>query len=401
MPPEVYPVTQVARYLRDLVEGDPVLGDVWVAGEISNYTLAQSGHIYFTLKDQGAQLRCVFFRSNNLPHRRHMQVGASLVIHGRTSLYIERGDLQFIVDFVQPAGVGALQAEFERRRERYDAEGLFEPSRKRPLPAFPMHVGIVTSAQGAALQDIRTVLARRWPLARLTLSPAQVQGESAAVEVADAIRSLTPRGLPQQWPDVMIVGRGGGSIEDLWAFNEEPVIRAIFASPIPVVSAVGHETDITLADLVADQRAPTPSAAAELVAPDRLEVGSAVTRMSASTYMHVSRKLAASSQSVDRAMSRIERRLPETGSLHRRIGGHADRLRHAMGRSISEAREQTAGLSARLRTLSPFATLDRGYAIVSRPDGGVIADAASATAGDQLVIQWRDGTRSARVESGT
>jgi len=401
VPTEVYPVALAVRYVRDLLEADPVLGDIWIAGEISACTLASSGHMYFTLKDESAQIRCVFFRSHNMAHRHQMEAGASLVVHGRASVYAERGELQFVVDFVQPAGVGALQAEFERRRAGYEAEGLFDSSRKRALPVFPRHIGVVTSADGAAMHDIRTVLGRRWPLARVTVQHATVQGDAAAGEIAGAIRAITPRDAPDRWPDVLIVGRGGGSIEDLWAFNEDPVIRAIFACPIPVVSAVGHETDFTLADLVADRRAPTPSAAAELVVPDRLEVTETIRRISSGTYMHVTRALAASSQSVDRSVTRIERRLPETSALHRGISSRADRMRHTVGRSIAEAREHTVSVAARLRTLSPLATLDRGYALVGRPDGTPIPRAEAAAAGDALVIRWRDGTRPARVESGS
>ena len=401
MPTEVYPVALAVRYVRDLLDADPVLGDLWIAGEISTFTLASSGHMYFTLKDESAQLRCVFFRNQNMAHRQHMEAGASLVVHGRASVYAERGELQFIVDFVQPAGVGALQAEFERRRAQYEAEGLFDPSRKRALPAFPRHIGVVTSADGAALHDIRTVLGRRWPLAQVTVQHATVQGDAAAEEIAAAIRAITPRDEPNRWPDVLIVGRGGGSIEDLWAFNEDPVVRAIFACPIPVVSAVGHETDFTLADLVADRRAPTPSAAAELVAPDRAEVADAIRRISSATYMQVTRALAASSQSVDRSVARIDRRLPETSLLHRGVSSRADQMRHAVGRSVAEAREHTVNVAARLRTLSPAATLERGYALVARPDGTPVPRADAATVGEPLVIRWRDGTRSARVESGS
>lgn len=400
MPPEVRAVWQVARYLRERVEGDPALRDIWIGGEISNLTTASSGHMYFTLKDQGGALRCVFFRNQNMPHRKHMQSGASLVAHGQVSFYAERGDLQFIVDFVQPAGVGALQAEFERRRARFEAEGLFDPSRKRPLPKFPRRIGVVTSAKGAALHDITTVLARRWPLATVLFQPAAVQGEEAAVDIAEAIRSIAPKSRPEDCPDVLIVGRGGGSTEDLWAFNEEPVIRAIFGCPVPVVSAVGHETDTTLADLVADRRAPTPSAAAELVAPDRIDVARRVQSLSAGNLMRVSRRLTGAHQSVDRTVNRLERRVPDTRPLHRSVSAHADRMKHAAGRSVAEAREQTASVAARLRTLSPLATLDRGYALVNRQDGTPVSEAGSTQAGDLLAVRWRDGTRTARVESG-
>jgi len=400
VPPEVRAVWQVARYLRERVEGDPALRDLWIGGEVSNLTIASSGHMYFTLKDQGGALRCVFFRNQNMPHRKHMQAGASLVAHGLVSFYAERGDLQFIVDFVQPAGVGALQAEFERRRAQFEAEGLFDPARKRALPLFPRRIGVVTSAKGAALHDITTVLERRWPLATVLLQPAAVQGDEAAVDIADAIRSIAPQGRPELWPDVLIVGRGGGSTEDLWAFNEEPVVRAIFGCPVPVVSAVGHETDTTLADLVADRRAATPSAAAELVAPDRSEVARRVQSLSAGNLMRVTRRVAAARQNVDRVVGRLDRRLSDTRPLHRGVSTRADRMKHAVGRDVAQAREHIASVAARLRTLSPLATLDRGYALVNREDGTPVSHAAGTQGGDRVAIRWRDGTRAARVESG-
>lgn len=399
MPPEVRAVWQVTRYLRERVDGDPHLRDLWIGGEVSNLTIASSGHIYFTLKDNSGALNCVFFRNQNAPHRKHMQAGVSLVAHGAVTFYAERGNLQFMVDFVQPAGVGALQAEFERRKAQFEAEGLFEESRKRPLPKFPTRIGVVTSAKGAALHDIQTVLERRWPMATIMLQHAIVQGDEAAVDIAEAIRSIAPKGRPDLCPDVLIVGRGGGSTEDLWAFNEEPVVRAIFGCPVPVVSAVGHETDTTLADLVADRRAPTPSAAAEMVAPDRVEVARHVQAIEARGLMHVSRRLAAFSQSVDRTMARLDRQLPDTRPLHRGIAAHADRMKHEVQRSIVDAREQTAGLAAQLRTLSPLATLDRGYALVAREDGSPVPSATAGQPGEALQIRWRDGTRTARLES--
>jgi exodeoxyribonuclease VII large subunit len=401
VPPEVRAVWQVARYLRERVDGDPHLRDLWIGGEVSNLTIASSGHMYFTLKDNGGALNCVFFRNQNQPHRQHMKAGVSLVAHGAVTFYAERGNLQFMVDFVQPAGVGTLQAEFERRKAQFEAEGLFEESRKRPLPVFPRRIGVVTSAKGAALHDIQTVLERRWPMATLMLQHAAVQGEEAAVDIADAIRSIAPKNDPSRCPDVLIVGRGGGSTEDLWAFNEEPVVRAIFGCPVPVVSAGGHETDTTLADLVADRRAPTPSAAAEMVAPDRVDVARHVQSLQARGLMHVSRRLAASSQTVDRTITRIERQLPDTRPLHRGITGRADSMMHAVHRIVVKEREQTAGLAARLRTLSPLATLDRGYALVAREDGVTpVPSVGDVQPGEAVQIRWRDGTRTARVESG-
>ena len=408
MPPEVRPVWQVVRYLRELVSREAALADLWVAGEVSNLTAASSGHLYFTLKDpsnqQGAgQLNCVFFRNNNIGQRDLVVNGGSLVVHGGITFYEPRGSLQLMVDFVQPAGVGARQAEFERRKARFEAEGLFDPGRKRTLPRFPQRIGVVTSARGAAIHDIQTVLERRWPLATIVFRPTVVQGDDAAVSVAEAVRDIAPtstngRGAKAPMPDVVIVGRGGGATEDLWAFNEEPVVRAIFGCPVPVVSAVGHETDTTLADLVADRRAPTPSAAAELVAPDRAEVARAIANMGARRDVYITRAVAAGRESVDRVTQRMARGLPATAPLHRRVAAQADLLRHLALRTTSEARERTASLASRLRTLSPEATLGRGYALVSTDDGTPVGSAAAVAPGDAIDVRWRDGGVLARVE---
>ena len=401
MPPtEVRPVWQVVRYLRELVAQDRVLADLWVGGEVSNLTAASSGHLYFTLKDQGGQLRCVFFRSANVNQRALVKNGTSLIAHGAVSVYVERGDVQLMIDFVQPAGVGAEQAEFERRKARFEAEGLFDPARKRALPRFPRRIGVVTSARGAAFHDIQTVLARRWPLATLVFRPAIVQGEEAAVSVADAIRTIAPqRSRPDLLPDVLIVGRGGGANDDLSAFNEEPVVRAIFGCPIPVVSAVGHETDTTLADLVADVRAPTPSAAAELVAPDRLDIARRVDGLRARQDMRIARAVASARESVGRTTQQMARRLPDTAPMHRSVAQHADGLRHTLLRTTSEARERIAGSVHRLQALSPNATLDRGYALVSREDGTPVSRAAGLAVDEAIEVRWSDGSHGARVES--
>ena len=397
---EVRPVWQVVRYLRELLAHDPALADLWVGGEISNLTAASSGHLYFTLKDQGGQLRCVFFRSQNMSQRNLVANGASLIVHGAVTVYEQRGDIQLMVDFVQPAGVGAQQAEFERRKARFEAEGLFDPARKRALPRFPRRIGVVTSARGAAFHDIQTVLERRWPLATIVFCPAVVQGDEAAVSVAEAVRNIAPvRATPDRWPDVLIVGRGGGANDDLSAFNEEPVVRTIFGCPIPVVSAVGHETDITLADLVADVRAPTPSAAAELVAPDRLDIVRRIDALRARQDVRVARAVAGARESVERTTNTMTRRLPDTAPLHRRVALHTDGLRHELLRATSEARERIAGSVHRLQALSPTATLERGYALVSRPDGTPVPRAAEVATGDAMTVRWSDGSAEARVES--
>jgi exodeoxyribonuclease VII large subunit len=397
--PEVHPVWHVLRHLRALVEQDRFLSDLWIGGEVSNLTLASSGHIYFTLKDDGAALRCVFFRNKNVGQRDRLQEGASVIIHGAASVYEQRGELQFVVDFVQAAGVGALAAEFERRKARFEGEGLFAPERKRRLPRFPRCIGVVTSARGAAFHDIQTVLARRWPSARVRFMPCQVQGEEAAVDIAEAVRSIAPHHAPEEWPDVVIVGRGGGSAEDLWAFNEEPVIRAIFGCPVPVVSAVGHETDVSLADLVADVRAPTPSAAAEMVAPDRLEVSRAVEVMRQRQHVFLARSVAQARENLQRCAHRMDRSLPDIARTRHEVAIHVDLMRTAVGAAVAQAREGTGALMSRLRALSPLSTLERGYAIVSAPSGTIIASAAEAAPGDAIEIRWHDGKRPARIES--
>ncbi len=395
MPPEVYPVQQVTRYLKELLETNHHLNEIWVAGEVSNLSLASSGHIYFTLKDARGALRCAFFRNRNVGQRTRLDEGVSVVVYGSLSLYEQRGDLSFVVDFVQPEGTGALAAEFERQRARFEEEGLFALERKRPLPRFPERIGVVTSATGAVFHDICDVLGRRWPLATIVLQPTPVQGDGAAPLIADAIRTLTrERDL-----DVLIVARGGGSAEDLWAFNEEPVLRAIFACPVPVVSAVGHETDNTLADLVADRRAPTPSAAAELVAPDRLVVARHIGTMQRHAAVEATRAVASARERTDLRTLAIGRSLPDLAGLRRRIRERAALASRALtGRTRHEA-DRIHTIEARLATLSPLATLERGYALVARPDGVPVTSAASLGAGDPVALHFHDGHRAARIEA--
>src|SRR4030042_1265687 len=264
---QIYSVTEGAAYLKELLETPPHLADLWISGEISNLSRSPAGHVYFSLKDETAQLRCVFFRRPNMGAP--LQQGMQIVAHGRVSLYEVRGDLQFYVDFVQPEGVGVLHAQFERLKAQLEEEGLFDEARKRPLPRFPRRIGVVTSPVGAVFHDICNILGRRWPLAEVVLAPTAVQGAEAGPGVVCALAALND----EESIELIIVARGGGSLEELWAFNEEPVARAIYGSRGPRVSAIGHETDYTIADFVADLRAPTPSAAAEPVAPHRLQVG--------------------------------------------------------------------------------------------------------------------------------
>ena len=397
-PQDAYPVSAVTRYLRELLQGNRHLTDIWIEGEVSNLSTPASGHIFFTLRDRTAALRCVFFRNRNVGQRDRIEDGASLVVHGSISLYEQRGELSFQVDFVQPAGEGALAAEFERRRAGFEQEGLFAMERKRPLPRFPLRIGVVTSPTGAVIRDITSVLARRWPMARLLLSPAPVQGAGAAEAIAEAMQLLAR----DHEPDVIIVARGGGSAEDLWAFNEDPVVRAIYASPIPVVSAVGHETDTTLADLVADVRAATPSAAAELVAPDRAEVARAVSSLRARGEVRVTRGLAAGRETLDGGVGALVAALPAVTERRRRVAERATSAVRLIEQGVARARERSAEVVGRLTALSPVATLERGYAIVERAaedGGGIVSRAAELSAGDRVTLQLRDGRTAARIEA--
>ncbi|MGE0134275.1 MAG: exodeoxyribonuclease VII large subunit [Dehalococcoidia bacterium] len=395
MPPEVYPVSQVTRYLRELLEANRHLTEIWVAGEVSNLSLASSGHVYFTLKDARGALRCAFFRNRNVGQRDRLHEGASVVVYGSLSLYEQRGDLSFVVDFVQPEGTGALAAEFERRRARFEEEGLFAPERKRSLPRFPRRIGVVTSPTGAVFHDILDVLGRRWPLADLVLQPAPVQGAGAAPAVADAIRAIAR----ERDIDVLIVARGGGSAEDLWAFNEEPVVRAVFGSPVPVVSAVGHETDTTLADLVADVRAPTPSAAAELVAPDRGSVAHHVDTLQRHGELQVVRKLASVHEHLDVRWLRLRQTAPNAPALGHAVALHAERSTIAAARRLHDAASVLQQRTGRLTSLSPLATLGRGFAVVTRPDQSPVTSSTAVKDGDRLLVRWHDGVRPVRIEA--
>jgi exodeoxyribonuclease VII large subunit len=324
----VYAVHELTTYLRELFESDPYLSDVWLSGEVSNVSRPASGHVYFTLKDASAQMRAVFFARRGQPSSatsRMVQHGHAVVAHGRVSLYEQRGDLQFYVDFVQPEGVGALQMEYERLKAQLEEAGLFDESRKRPLPRFPRKIGVVTSPSGAVFHDICHVLERRWPLAEVVLAPAPVQGPEAVSGIIGGIEQLNARGDI----DVIIAGRGGGSIEELWAFNEEPVARAIFASAVPIVSAVGHETDTTIADFVADRRAPTPSAAAEIVAPDRFEVSMRLGVAAGTMASILQQQVRIERESIANAARAMERRVPDVSTQRQRIDDMARRTQQS------------------------------------------------------------------------
>lgn len=394
----VYAVHEVTTYLRELFESDSHLSDIWIAGEVSNVSRPASGHVYFTLKDRDAQVRSVFFARRGAPSSatsRLIEAGHAVVAHGRLSLYEQRGDLQLYVDFVQPEGVGAKQMEYERLRARLEEQGLFDDTRKRPLPRFPRKIGVVTSESGAVFHDICHVLERRWPIAEVVLAPAPVQGPLAVGGIIGGLDALDARGDI----DVIIVGRGGGSIEELWAFNEEPVARAIFASATPVVSAVGHETDTTIADFVADRRAPTPSAAAEIVAPHRLDVSVRLGVAAGTMASILQQRIGIERENIGVSIRTLERRAPDIDRFRQRIDDAARRGAAAVEGAHRHAVTGVGNCVWRLRSLDPQATLERGYAIVQRGKRAV-SSVADARAGDALDVRVKDGSFGVRVDGG-
>lgn len=407
--------------------------DIWLEGELSNIRAPGSGHVYCTLKDKTSQIRAVLFRSSAVRLRFALEEGMQVIVKGRLTVYELRGEYQIVIDTVEPKGIGALQLAFEQLKDRLAAEGLFDQDRKKPLPAFPKTVGVVTSLTGAAVRDILAVLRRRWPTLHILIAPVQVQGESAGRQIAEALASLNEQGAV----DVIIVGRGGGSLEDLWSFNEEIVVRAIAASHAPVVSAVGHEIDVTLADFVADLRAPTPSAAAEAVVPVLAEVVERVRELTVRAGQMMLRHCAFERQRLDagiRGVTDVRFRLQSAAqrtddlvdrlreSLQQRLASGRDRVHEAqrdlsalnpilvikqglatvpqfskrlegqMGTILAQHRHQVHSMMAQLNTLSPLAILGRGYSILQTvPAGQILHRAADVEVGQELEAQLASG----------
>ena len=392
---------------------------VWVEGEISNFRLYGSGHAYFTLKDAEAQLRCVLFRNRGRRIKFEPADGLHVMAFGSVEVYAQRGEYQLVVELLEPKGLGALQLAFEQLKARLTLEGLFDPARKRELPRFPRKIGIVTSPSGAAIRDMLRVIGRRFGELHIVIAPAKVQGEGAADEIAQGLRDLNALGNV----DVIIVGRGGGSLEDLWAFNEEVVARAICASKAPVISAVGHEVDFTIADFVADLRAPTPSAAAELVVREKQAVVDALDELA--------RRL---QRAAHRPLSDLGRRVDELG-LRLRRGMHADwrraahrvalataalrasspvarvsngrhrlerleaQLRNEIRHALDQARHHLGEAVGRLGSLSPLAVLGRGYSLTRTPDGRIVRSARQVGAGDDVRVLLHEGSLECRVSA--
>ncbi|GIV97902.1 MAG: exodeoxyribonuclease 7 large subunit [Herpetosiphonaceae bacterium] len=388
-------VSELAKYIQQLIASDHLLQDVWVEGEVSNVSRAASGHWYWTIKEGEAQIGVVCFRHHAARLATLPEHGALMLAHGQIRFWEGNGRIQLYVDFLRPAGVGLLHARFEELRARLAAEGLFDESRKRPLPSLPRRIGVVTSPTGAAFRDICTVLRRRYPLAEIILSPSLVQGDSAPDTLVEALYALYDLDV-----DVILVARGGGSLEDLWAFNEEIVARAIFASPVPVVTGVGHETDTTIVDYVADLRAPTPSAAAELVAPDIRSLAESVTALTTGLTTMMIGRLSDARAAVAGARQRLELVSPRAALRHGRqaVDGLSGRLATRSRSLLSLQQAQLHGLQQKLQALNPAATLARGYAAVTRcADGSLVTSPAQVRPGDQLLLRVRDGQFTARA----
>ncbi len=414
------------------------LGLAWVSGEISGFSRAASGHCYFNLKDAQAQVRCVLYRMRAQQVDFALRDGLHVEVRATPTIYEARGEFQLSVDVVRLAGIGALYERFAQQKARLEAAGWFAAERKRALPAYPRAVGIVTSPQAAALRDILATLARRWPALRIVLYPASVQGTAAAAEIARAIGTANERGEV----DVLIVARGGGSIEDLWAFNEEPVARAVFTSRLPIVSGVGHETDFTICDFIADVRAPTPTAAAVLVVPDRVALAQRVASVARALDAAARRRLESAEQQLDRALrglvhpaARVAAQAARVADLAHRLAralraGHAprvsrvgtarlrlgrelraplpgaarfERLAQALERSMRErmalAARRMATLARNLGHLDPEAVLTRGYAYVTTGPGAVVSDVRQVAVGERVALTFARGGASARVEA--
>jgi len=393
--PPSWTVTNLTRYLRALLESDANLQDVWVVGEVSNLTRPASGHLYFTVKDSGAALRCVMWRNAVMRQAILPQEGDAVEVHGSLSVYEAGGNYQLYADLIRPAGEGALYQEFLRLKARLEDEGLFAVERKRPIPRWPNTIGIVTSPSGAALRDILNTLRRRFPLVRAVLAPTAVQGEEAPGGIVEAISRLNH--IVQ--PDVILLARGGGSIEDLWAFNDERVARAVVASDTPVITGIGHETDFTIADFAADLRAPTPTAAAELATPDQFDLRLGLEE----ARKRIDRSLVTLLQTQARQLDARRHRLNLSTPLARirrdrqRLDEQSRRTQVSLNHALQMRLARLAGLEQRLAALSPEAILQRGYALVRRPDGRLVRSVHQAIPGDALQVRVSDGDFAVRV----
>jgi exodeoxyribonuclease VII large subunit len=392
----VLSVSQVNEYLKILLDSDRVLSNVYVRGEISNFTVPRSGHLYFTLKDEDGQLKAVMFRFQTGRLLFRPEDGMKVIVHGKLSVYGPSGQYQLYVDEMQPDGVGSLALHFEQLKRRLHEEGLFDPNHKKPLPRYPERVALVTSPTGAAVRDMIRILGRRWPMAEVIVCPVRVQGEGAAEEIADMLDYVDKH----QLADVIITGRGGGSMEDLWAFNEEVVARAIWRCQIPVISAVGHEPDVTIADYVADVRAATPSNGAELAVRDSEALQSALRQLQVRMEQAQMQKINRLRQRLDTLSKSRVMRQPDAYLQQQEL--HLEMLRQRLEHSgevvLGKNRQRFERTAAKLDALSPLKVLGRGYAMVTREDT-VIRETAQVNPGDAISVSLSDGTAQCTVNT--
>ena len=392
--PRILRVSDLNRRVRTLLDEDPALADVWVEGEVSQPSYPPSGHCFFTLKDAASQLRAVLFREELARATVRPEHGMQLICHGRLRAYEPQGVYQLYVESVTPAGAGDLHQRYEALRVRLAAEGLFDESRKRPIPRWPWRIGVVTSPVGAVWRDIGNVMRRRWPFAELVLSPTIVQGPTAAGAIVRALeRVYALEGL-----DLVILARGGGSLEDLWSFNDESVVRAIIASPVPVIVGVGHESDVTLADFAADLRAPTPSAAAEQGVPDGTQLPAILDRLRDRASAALIAQLAARRRLLDAEERALGAVAPDAMAARQRSAELLDRAGRALTARVERERASLDGRRDALHALGPQATLDRGYAVARLGDGTVVRDPSQAPPGTSLEVIVARGTMETRVD---
>lgn len=395
-PGNILSVSQLTSYLRELLENDEILQDVWVRGELSNISRPSSGHLYFTLKDSEAAIRCVMWRNTAARLDFRPDEGTAVEAHGGMGVYEVSGQVQLYVDTMRPAGEGALFQEYLRLKARLEAEGLFDIEVKRPLPALPKTVGIVTSPTGAALQDMLNTLRRRFPLAEVVLSPTPVQGVDAPPRIVAALERLNR----DVRPDVILIGRGGGSIEDLWAFNDEAVVRAVRVSASPVISGVGHETDFTLTDFAADRRAPTPTAAAEIAVPDKMELLAAITELANRQAAVIREELSSLRLELGQLQSALVHLSPkyQINTCRQQLDEVNLRMKHAVQLILDNRCHRLENLGRSLTSLNPQAVLDRGYAVVTRvEDGEIVKRSGQVQADEDIHIRVSRGSLDARV----
>jgi len=394
LPPRILRVTDLNRRVRALLDGDPTLADLWVEGEISTPSFPPSGHCFFTLKDSASQVRAVIFREELARSAVRPQHGMAVICHGRVRAYEPQGVYQLYVESLTPAGAGDLHTRYEQLRARLAAEGLFDADRKRPLPRWPRRIGVVTSPVGAVWQDIRNVIRRRYPLVELVLSPTVVQGEAASPAVVVALKRI----FAQRAIDLVILARGGGSLEDLWAFNDERVVRTLVTAPVPVVVGVGHESDVTLADFVADVRAPTPSAAAELAVPDGTQLPAILDRLRDRASSALLGRAAERRRQLTAEARALVSAAPDLDAARQRAADLVDRGHRALSARLERNRATLDGVRDGLRALGPAATLARGYAVARLADGTIVREPAQALVGERLEVVVARGLLGTRVE---